>query len=48
MGVLGLEPANCSVLGRAADRAQGRLPVLAPGEQRRTGIAIHVALLTRP
>jgi hypothetical protein len=48
MGVLGLEPANCSVLGRAADRAQGRLPVLASGAQRRTGIAIHVALLTRP
>ena len=42
MGVLGLEPANCSVLGRAADRAQGRLPVLAPGAQRRTGIAIRV------
>jgi hypothetical protein len=43
MGVLGLEPANCSVLGRAADRAQGRLPVLAPGAQRRTSIAIRVA-----
>jgi hypothetical protein len=43
MGVLGLEPANCSVLGRAADRAQGRLPVLAPGAQRRTSIAIQVA-----
>jgi hypothetical protein len=43
MGVLSLEPANCSVLGRAADRAQGRLPVLAPGAQRRTSIAIAVA-----
>jgi hypothetical protein len=42
MGVLGLEPANCSVLGRAADRAQGRLPVLAPGAERRTRIAIQV------
>jgi hypothetical protein len=42
MGVLGLEPANCSVLGRAADRAAGRLPVLSPGEWRRTRIAIHV------
>jgi Domain of unknown function (DUF4432) len=35
-GVLGLEPANCSVLGIAHDRAEGRLPELAPGEQRRT------------
>jgi len=43
MGVLGLEPANCSVLGRAADRAQGRLPLLAPGEERRTRVAIQVA-----
>jgi hypothetical protein len=46
MGVLGLEPANCSVLGRAADREQGRLPVLAPGAQRRTRIAIHVSSLS--
>ena len=30
-GVLALEPANCSVLGRAADRAAGRLPALEPG-----------------
>jgi uncharacterized protein DUF4432 len=36
IGVLGLEPANCSVLGRAHDRAEGRLPELDPGEQRRT------------
>jgi hypothetical protein len=32
--VLGLEPANCSVLGRAHDRAESRLPELAPGETR--------------
>jgi hypothetical protein len=37
---LGLEPANCSVLGRAHDRADGTLPVLAPGEERTTRIAI--------
>jgi hypothetical protein len=37
---LALEPANCSVLGRAHDRAEGRLPFLAPGEERRTRIAI--------
>lgn len=39
-GVLGIEPANCSVLGRAHDRAEGRLPVLEPGEERETSIMI--------
>ena len=39
-GVLGLEPANCSVLGRAHDRAEGRLPMLAPGESRETTLTI--------
>ena len=34
LAVLALEPANCSVLGRAHDRAEGRLPELAPGETR--------------
>ena len=37
---LGLEPANCSVLGRAHDREEGRLPVLAPGETRETSLTI--------
>jgi hypothetical protein len=41
-GVLGIEPANCSVLGRAHDRAEGRLPVLQPGEERVTTLAIDV------
>ena len=41
-GVLGLEPANCSVLGVAHDRAEGRLPELAPGEERRTRLQIRV------
>jgi hypothetical protein len=40
MYVLGLEPANCSVLGRAADRSMGALPVLEPGERRTTEIRI--------
>jgi hypothetical protein len=40
-GVLGLEPANCSVLGRAADRAAGRLPELAPGEERVTRLELR-------
>jgi hypothetical protein len=38
--VLGIEPANCSVLGRAADRAAGTLPFLAPGEERETWVEI--------
>jgi hypothetical protein len=41
-GVLGIEPANCSVLGRAHDRAEGRLPVLEPGEERVTTLDIDV------
>ena len=40
--VLGVEPANCSVLGRAADRAAGRLPVLEPGESRTTSLRVAV------
>ena len=40
IAVLGLEPANCSVLGRAADRAAGRLPVLEPGEERVTRLRV--------
>ena len=40
---LGLEPANCSVRGRAFDRAEGRLPVLEPGEERVTRLEISVA-----
>jgi hypothetical protein len=39
---LGIEPANCSVLGRAHDRADGTLPFLGPGEERTTRIAITV------
>jgi hypothetical protein len=45
MYVLGLEPANCSVLGRAADRAKGDLPVLEPGERRTTEIRITAETL---
>lgn len=40
LGVLGIEPANCSVLGRAADRAAGTLPVLEPGEARVTRLRL--------
>lgn len=41
-GAFALEPANCSVLGRAHDRAEGRLPKLEPGEERTTSITIGV------
>lgn len=45
MYVLGLEPASCSVLGRAADRAMGALPELEPGERRTTELQIVARLL---
>jgi hypothetical protein len=32
--VLGLEPANCLVMGRQAERERGTLQMLAPGEMR--------------
>jgi len=38
---LALEPSNCSVLGRAHDRAAGQLPMLAPGENRVTSVVIR-------
>lgn len=41
--VLGLEPANTPVIeGRRAARAQGALPVLAPGESRRYRLSFEV------
>jgi hypothetical protein len=38
---LALEPANCSVLGRAHDRAEGRLPMLEPDERRETRLTVE-------
>jgi hypothetical protein len=38
--VLGIEPANCSTMGRAHDRAGGRLPHLDPGETRDTALVV--------
>lgn len=46
LGVVGIEPANCSVLGRAHDRADGRLPVLAPSEARTSTLEISVVAAT--
>lgn len=44
MYLTGLEPANCGLAGRAAERATGPLTELAPGEVRRSGIAIEISL----
>lgn len=38
---LALEPANCSVLGREADIAAGRMPFLDPGETRHSWLSIE-------
>jgi hypothetical protein len=40
--VLGLEPGNCHVEGRVAERAAGRLQVLQPGETHRTRLEFTV------
>ncbi len=44
MYVTGLEPANCGLAGRAAEREAGTLPMLEPGEARRFGISVRVSL----
>ncbi len=41
-----LEPANCSVLGREADRAAGGAPTLDPGESRETRLEIRASRLS--
>ena len=41
LGVLGIEPANCSVLGRVADRRAGTLPTLEPGQARTTRLQVR-------
>jgi len=40
--VTGMEPGNCSVMGRAAERAAGTLQFLDPGEERRFSLEIGV------
>ncbi|MEU4235414.1 aldose 1-epimerase family protein [Nonomuraea sp. NPDC026600] len=42
---LGIEPANCSLLGRAADRENGTLPTLEPGQVRCTTVRVSARLL---
>jgi hypothetical protein len=38
---LGVEPANCSVLGRDADLESGRMPFLDPGETRESWLTVE-------
>lgn len=40
--VMGLEPANCHVMGRGEERRQGRLPMMEPGEVRTHQLEIRV------
>jgi hypothetical protein len=44
MYVTGLEPANCGLAGRAAEREAGTLETLEPGAARRSGIRIRISL----
>ena len=44
---LAIEPANCSVLGRAHDIGAGQMPFLDPGEHRSTWLAIEAASVAR-
>ena len=45
VSVLGIEPANCSVLGRASDRAAGTLPMLSPGAARTTTMTLRATVV---
>jgi hypothetical protein len=42
---MAIEPANCSVLGREPDRADGTAPWLEPGQQRRTRVRVEFSAL---
>ena len=42
--VLGIEPANCYVEGRAAERARGTLQILEPGESRDYELTLEVSV----
>lgn len=41
--VVAVEPANCGVGGRAADRDEGRAPILEPGRRRHTWVRIELS-----
>ena len=40
--VCGIEPANCQVMGRAAEREAGRLKTIAPGEERLFRVSVRI------
>jgi hypothetical protein len=44
MYLTGLEPANCELAGRAAEREAGTLEMLGPGQSRHFGITITISL----
>ena len=44
MYLTGLEPANCDLAGRAAEREAGTLQLLGPGESFASGISIRVSM----
>ena len=44
MYVTGLEPANCDLAGRAAEREAGTLQLLEPGERQTFGVSVRVSL----
>ncbi|WP_169582050.1 MULTISPECIES: DUF4432 family protein [Microbacterium] len=44
-GVMAIEPANCSLLGRRVDRESGRLPTLAPREVRWTSVRVTMEVI---
>jgi hypothetical protein len=44
MYLTGLEPANCGLAGRAAEREAGTISELQAGESRRFGLSIRVSL----
>jgi Domain of unknown function (DUF4432) len=46
VSALGIEPSNASVLGRAHDRAEGRLPILAAGQTTTFWVEISASALT--
>jgi Domain of unknown function (DUF4432) len=46
VSALGIEPSNASVLGRAHDRAEGRLPILAAGQTATFRVEICASALT--
>ena len=46
VSALGIEPSNASVLGRAHDRAEGRLPILGAGQTNTFWVEISASALT--